>query len=153
MPFNLESPAFKNGGVIPGKYTCDGDDMSPPLAWTDAPSGTKSFALICDDPDAPLVTWTHWVVYSIPRDRTELREGQPTHEILEGVIQQGVNSWRRSGYGGPCPPGKSVHRYFFKLYALDQVLDLVPRQGKRDLENAMKGHVLAEAQLMGIYGR
>lgn len=153
MVFRLESQEFKNGGMIPKKFTCDGDDISPPLTWADPPAGTNSFALICDDPDAPMLTWSHWVVYLIPGDQMEFKEGLPTREVLERGIKQGINSWRRSGYGGPCPPGKSIHRYFFKLYALDQVLDLAPRLGKRELEMAMKGHVLAEAQLIGIYGR
>lgn len=151
--FRLESPAFKNGAMIPRKYTCDGEDISPPLKWADAPIGTMSFALVCDDPDAPIKTWTHWVVYAIPAERTELKEGVSTHEVIEGGIRQGVNSWRKSGYGGPCPPGKEPHRYFFKLYALDFVPELRAGNKKEALWTAMEGHVLAETQLIGLYAR
>lgn len=138
--------------MIPQKYTCEGEDISPPLRWSDVPQGTKSLALICDDPDAPMLTWVHWVVYCMSPTTTELKEGQPTKDVIDGAVQ-GVNSWRRRGYGGPCPPGHSIHRYFFKLYALDVDLQLRPGTSKKDLEKVMAGHMLAEAQLMGVYTR
>ncbi len=147
------SSAFEKGGTIPGRYTCDGPDLSPPLTWSGAPAGTKSFALICDDPDAPMGTWVHWVVYNIPPDRNKLPEGMDNSPILAGGILQGTNDFRRTGYGGPCPPRGPAHRYFFKLYALDDTVDLRPGATKRDLEKAMKGHIIAEAELMGRYGR
>lgn len=153
MAFRLESTAFKNGGSIPKKYACDGEDISPPLTWADAPSGTKIFALICDDPDAPILTWIHWVIYGIPAERRELKEGLSKQESLDEGIMQGTNSWRRPGYGGPCPPGGSTHRYFFKLYALDMMPELRPGEGKKGLEKAIRGHILAETQLMGLYAR
>lgn len=152
MAFRLESTAFKNGGTIPKKYACDGEDVSPPLTWSDPPVGTKSFALICDDPDAPILTWVHWVIYGIPADRRELKERMSTQESIDD-IKQGVNSWRRPGYGGPCPPGRTTHRYFFRLYALNNVLELAPGRKRKDLEKEMSGHILAEAQLMGLYSR
>lgn len=153
MTFKLESASFKNGELIPRKHACDGEDISPQLTWTDAPSGTKSFALICDDPDAPIMTWIHWIVYGIPAAMSELNEGLAMHDRLEQGIMQGVTSWRRPGYGGPCPPGKSTHRYFFRLYALDIMPELRPGEGRKSLEEAMRGHILAEAELMGRYSR
>ena len=153
MAFRLESTAFKNGGSIPKKYACDGEDISPPLTWADAPSGTKSFGLICDDPDAPIMTWIHWVIYGIPAEWRELKEGLSTHETLDEGIMQGTNSWRRPGYGGPCPPGRTTYRYFFRFYALDTMPELRPGEGKKGIEKAMRGHILAETQLMGLYAR
>jgi Raf kinase inhibitor-like YbhB/YbcL family protein len=153
VAFRLESTAFKNGGSIPKKYACDGEDVSPPLTWADPPSGTRSFALICDDPDAPILTWIHWVIYGIPTERRDLKERMSTQEVLDDGILQGANSWRRPGYGGPCPPGGTTHRYIFRLYALDVKLDLRPGRRKKDLEIAMTGHILAETQLMGLYAR
>ena len=148
----IKSSAFSSGEMIPAKYTCDGADFSPPLEWTAGPAGTKSFALICDDPDAPMGTWVHWVVYDIPPTATMLAEGVAREKELPGGGTQGVNDFRRIGYGGPCPPG-GTHRYFFKLYALDVVLGLKPGITKDQLLKAMKGHILAEAQLMGTYKR
>jgi len=153
MTVELISPAFKDGGTIPSKYTCDGDDVSPPLEWSNVPEDTKSLALICDDPDAPMGTWVHWVLYGLPADTTSLPEGVPTNEAIEGVALQGTNDFKRIGYGGPCPPPGKPHRYFFKLYALDTELDLKPGAKKKDLEKAMKGHVLAKGQLVGRYQR
>ena len=153
MTFRLESAAFKNGETIPKKHACDGEDISPPLTWVDAPNGTKGFALICDDPDAPILTWIHWVVYGIPSERRELKEGMSAGETLEGGMKQAINSWRRTGYGGPCPPGKKTHRYFFRLYALDVMPELRPGDGKKGLEKAMTGHILAQTELMGLYAR
>jgi Raf kinase inhibitor-like YbhB/YbcL family protein len=146
----LMSLVFTEGGMIPTKYTCKGQDISPPLEWKDAPPGTKSFALICDDPDAPGATWVHWVVYNIPPNITKLTEDiRPDKEFINGMMQ-GNNDWPKIGYGGPCPPS-GTHRYYFKLYALDAVLPLRPGIRKGALLQAMKGHILAEAQLMGTY--
>jgi Raf kinase inhibitor-like YbhB/YbcL family protein len=148
----ISSTAFSEGEMIPQKYTCDGKDISPPLAWTGVPAETRSLALIADDPDAPVGTWTHWVAFNIPSDVTELPEAAPADETLPNGGIHGNNSWRRLGYGGPCPPG-GTHRYFFGLYALDAELDLEAGTSKKDVEQAMKGHILAEAQLMGKYKR
>jgi len=149
----LTSPAFADGTPIPEQFTCDGADVSPALQWTEAPAGTRSFALICDDPDAPVGTWVHWVIYHLPATATELPEMvAPTAELPDGA-RQGLNDFRRVGYGGPCPPPGRPHRYFFKLYALDLEPDLRPRATKADLLRAMQGHILGQAQLMGTYQR
>ncbi|HOO40687.1 MAG TPA: YbhB/YbcL family Raf kinase inhibitor-like protein [Syntrophales bacterium] len=148
----IESPQINDGAMIPSKYTCDGKDISPPLAWKDVPDGTKSFALISDDPDAPMGTWVHWVIYNIPPDVTELEENIPREKEFKNGIVQGTNSWPKIGYGGPCPPS-GTHRYYFKLYALDTMLSLKPGADKAQLFKAMAGHILAEAQLMGKYKR
>lgn len=152
MSFGLTSPAFATGGTIPRKYTCDGEDASPPLAWSGAPDGTRSLTLIMDDPDAPGGTWVHWVLFGLRADVPVLPEGVPTTPTLEGGLRQGKNSWGRVGYGGPCPP-RGVHRYFFKLHALDTALDLAPGATKEQALAAIRGHILAEAELMGRYGR
>ncbi|NIM20609.1 MAG: YbhB/YbcL family Raf kinase inhibitor-like protein [Candidatus Latescibacteria bacterium] len=152
MEIKLESAAFEHGGMIPSKYTCDGADVSPPLVWSGLPEGTKSVALICDDPDAPMGTWVHWVIYNIPPDTTSLDEGIPSKENIELGARQGKNDFRKIGYGGPCPPG-GTHRYFFKLYALDTVLDLEPGATKRELLKSMEGHISAQGELMGRYKR
>jgi len=152
MEINIKSAAFVPGGKIPWKYTCDGMDISPPLTWTSGPEGTKAFALICDDPDAPMGTWVHWVLFNLPANITELRENVPPERELEGGAKQGMNDFRKIGYGGPCPPG-GTHRYFFKLYALDVEINLEAGATKEELLNAMEGHILAEAQLMGRYER
>jgi hypothetical protein len=154
MALSITSPAFANNGAIPKQYTCEGADVSPGLRWSGAPQGTKSFALIVDDPDAPdpdapKMTWVHWVVYNIPADATELPEDRAEHGLPAGA-QEGLNDWKRADYGGPCPPiGR--HRYFHKLYALNAVLPDLGHPSKAQLVNAMKGHVLAEAQLVGTY--
>lgn len=148
----IESSQFAEGNMIPPKYTCDGKDISPPLAWRDFPAGTKSFALISDDPDAPVGTWVHWVLYNIPPDYNELEENIKPEKEFKNGMRQGSNSWPRIGYGGPCPPS-GTHRYFFKLYALDKMLDLKPGVTKEQLLKAAAGHILAEAQLMGKYKR
>lgn len=148
----IKSPAFKEGELIPSKYTCDGPDISPPLEWSDAPAGTRSFALISDDPDAPVGTWVHWVIFNIPANVNKLDEDVPKKDVLSNGARQGRNDFGRIGYGGPCPPG-GTHRYYFKLYALDKELDLKAGSTKRDLLKAMEGHVLAEAYLMGKYKR
>ena len=153
MDFTLSSSAFDQGAYIPKKYTGEGPDVSTPLAWTGAPDGVKSFALICDDPDAPVGTWVHWVAWGIKPGVSELPEGLPTDKELDNGIRQGTNDFRKIGYGGPMPPPGSDHRYFFKLYALDTELALRPGAKKSDLLPAMKGHILAEAHLMGRYRR
>ena len=153
MALSIEIPGFKSGDVIPKKYTCDGEGVSPPLKWSDAPPGTKSFVLICDDPDALMMTWIHWVVYGIPATMTELREGLPMGKVLDGGIMQGINSWRKTGYGAPCPPGRSRHRYFFRLFALDTELTVKPGESRHDVEKAMRGHILGQAEAIGVYSR
>ncbi len=149
----IKSSAFQNGGQIPQKYTCDGEDISPELSWTGAPSGTKSFALISDDPDAPGKTWVHWVIFDIPASLTNLAEAVSKTAVLENGAKQGTTDFGTVGYGGPCPPPGKPHRYFFKLYALDQLLDLEPEITKNDLLTSIKSHVLDQAELVGLYGR
>jgi len=153
MSLSLSSTAFSEGSRIPDKYTCEGEDISPPLNWGNTPEGTKSFALICDDPDAPMGTWDHWVIYDVPGDAEGLSEAVPTDESLPDGSKNGLNTWERTGYGGPCPPPGDPHRYFFKLYALDTMLVLTSDVNKSSLENAMQDHILDEAQLMGTYSR
>lgn len=148
----LTSSAFTHGAMIPKDYTCDGKDISPPLSWSDPPEKTQSFALIMDDPDAPMGTWVHWVIYNIPATARGLPEGVPKDADLPDGSRQGRNSWRRIGYGGPCPPS-GTHRYFFKLYALDTVLTLASGATKDELLKAMEGHILAQAEFMGRYSR
>ena len=148
----IKSQAFSPGDLIPSTYTCDGRDISPPLGWTDPPVGTKSFALISDDPDAPMGTWVHWVIWNIPAAARSLEENQPKKDSLPSGARQGTTDFRRIGYGGPCPPS-GTHRYFFKLYALDTTLELPSSTTKKDLEKAMQGHVLMQAELMGKYRR
>ena len=153
MAFALTSSSFNNGGDIPKKFTCEGQDVSPAFSWNGAPQGVQSFALIADDPDAPAWTWVHWVVYDLPAAAHQLPEGvAKTDEVLGGG-RQGINDFRKVGYGGPCPPPGRPHRYFFKLYALDSMLNLKPKASKRDVEQAMKGHILAQTELMGKYKR
>jgi Raf kinase inhibitor-like YbhB/YbcL family protein len=151
---DLNSTAFAQGGDIPRKYTCEGDDIAPPLSWSDVPERTLSLALIVDDPDAPdpaapKRTWVHWVVYNIPPDTTELKENVEGSKLPNGT-REGKNDWDRIGYGGPCPPiGR--HRYYHKLYALDVVLPDLNQPTKADLLKAMDGHVLEEAEMIGTY--
>jgi len=152
MRLSLTSAAFQEEGMIPEKYTCDGPDISPPLAWSPLPAGAKSIALICDDPDAPMGTWVHWVVYNLPADSTGLPEGVRPTERIERGGSQGVNDFRKIGYGGPCPP-RGTHRYLFKVYALDAKLELAGKVTKAQLLKAMEGHIFAEGQLMGKYKR
>jgi hypothetical protein len=154
--FKISSTAFKHQAPIPAKYTCTGADVSPVLSWEGAPSGTKSFVLICDDPDAPAGTWVHWVIYNIPTDIHQLPEGVVKSDIVStvGGAKQGVNDFRKVGYGGPCPPpGHGVHHYHFKLYALDQELNLKPGATKRQVEAAMHDHILGQAELIGTFER
>jgi Raf kinase inhibitor-like YbhB/YbcL family protein len=152
MGIKIEGSAFKEGGMIPVKYTCDGEDVSPPLKWGDLPTGTRSIALISDDPDAPVGTWVHWVLYNLPPDVKALPENIPPKKTLENGAVHGTNDFKRLGYGGPCPPG-GTHRYFFKIYALDKKIDLAPGATKAQLVNAMEGHILDSGQLMGKYKR
>jgi len=149
----LTSTAFAEGAAIPAKHTCDAEDISPPLKWTGVPADTKSLVLIVDDPDAPVGTWVHWVLYDLPATASELAEGVAKSQYLPNGAKQGLNDFKRLGYGGPCPPPGKPHRYFFKLYALDTALDLKPGLTKKDLEAAMEKHILAQAQLMGTYQR
>jgi Raf kinase inhibitor-like YbhB/YbcL family protein len=154
MPLTLTSVAFRHGDEIPQRYTCQGADVSPPLAWSAVPANTASLALIMDDPDAPdpaapKITWVHWVLYNIPANAPGLNEGVRGTALPQGT-RAGLNSWKRTDYGGPCPPiGR--HRYFYKLYALDTMLPDIGTADKAALERAMKGHVLAQAELMGSY--
>jgi Raf kinase inhibitor-like YbhB/YbcL family protein len=149
---DITSSAFNEGAMIPGKYTCDGIDISPPLKWSDEPGGTKTFAVICDDPDAPMGTWVHWVLFNLPADIHELSEDIPPTEILQNRARQGKNDFGKIGYGGPCPPG-GAHRYYFKVYALSEELNIESGITKSALLKAMEGKILAEGQLMGRYGR
>ena len=148
----IKSSSFNHEGMIPAKYSCDGQNISPPLSWSGAPEKTKSFALVCDDPDAPAGIWVHWVFFDIPATVNSLPEKLPKQEEIAGLGKSGKNTSRRWGYDGPCPPG-GMHRYYFKLYALDTMLNVSAGLTKEELLGAMKGHILAEAQLMGKYKR
>ena len=148
----LQSTAFKDGEMIPGKYTCDGANVSPPLRWNALPTGTKSLVLICDDPDAPGGTWVHWVYYDIPPETTGLPENVATLQRPQIGGAQGKNDFRKIGYGGPCPPG-GTHRYYFKIYALDVMLALPPGVTKAEVLKAMEGHILDKTALTGKYKR
>lgn len=156
MGLSIMSPSFMQGSEIPARHTCDGLNISPPIMWAGLPPGTKSLALIVDDPDAPdpaapQMTWVHWLLYNIPANTSELTESGAGENLPSGTLQ-GVNDWHRTSYAGPCPPiGR--HRYFFKLYALDSVLPDLKKPTKASLENAMQGHVLAQSSLMGVYRR
>lgn len=152
MSIELTSPAFAHGEAIPARYSCDGDDISPPLQWQNVPAGTESLALIMDDPDAPRGTWVHWVLYDLPPETSELPENAAMAGSLPGGSSQGTNSWNRLGFGGPCPPS-GTHRYFFKLYALDTQLDLAAGATKDQLLVAMEGHILGQGELVGTYAR
>jgi Raf kinase inhibitor-like YbhB/YbcL family protein len=152
----IKSPAFADGDTMPVKFTCDGDDVSPKLEWSGVPDGAKSLALICDDPDAPMGTWVHWVMFNLPPEMTKINEKYaPSRGISEnndGIID-GINDFRCPGYNGPCPPKGPAHRYFFKLYALDTVLNLKTGASKTDVEKAMSGHILGQTELIGKYQR
>ena len=152
MTLTLSSPAFAHGADIPSQFTCDGSDTPPPLAWSGVPDQAASLALIVDDPDAPdpaapKMTWVHWVLFNLPPGSAALRAGE-----LPSGAQQGLNDWKQTGYRGPCPP-VGRHRYYFKLYALDIELPAVKRATKAQIEAAMQGHILTEAQLLGRYRR
>jgi Raf kinase inhibitor-like YbhB/YbcL family protein len=149
----LRTTAFQPGGSIPKVFTCDGADASPALSWSDPPPRTQSFVLIVDDPDAPAGTFVHWVVYNLPATTRHLAERLPGNDEIAGGGKQGVDDFARTGYGGPCPPAGRPHRYFFRLYALDGKLNLKTAARRKDVDQAMKGHILAHAELMGLYGR
>lgn len=149
----LSSPAFVQGGKIPKRFTGDGEDVSPELVWNNVPEGTKGFALICSDPDAPLRTFIHWVIYNIPAESRRFAEGVPAEKELADGTRQGINGFRRIGYNGPKPPAGKPHRYFFRLYALDTAINLEPGASAGKLEETMQGHILSQAELMGVYGR
>lgn len=152
MEIVFYSPSFDKSGWIPTNFTCDGSDISPKLVWSHLPAETKSIAIINDDPDAPMGTWVHWLIYNIPSTISQLDEGQPRKEILPNNALQGRNSWGKIGYGGPCPPS-GTHRYFFRLYALDQKLSIMPGASKEELLKAMEGHILGQAEFYGKYSR
>jgi len=151
MAFQITTTAFRDGSSIPKRFTCDGPDVSPALSWGDPPAGTRSLAIIADDPDAPAGTWVHWVLYDLPAETRKLSEGVAKDRELPNGALQGRNDFGKIGYNGPCPPRGSEHRYFFKLYALDSRTGLKAGATKSELERAMKGHVLAQAQLVGKF--
>jgi Raf kinase inhibitor-like YbhB/YbcL family protein len=152
MAFELTSPEFQDGQPIPRKFSCDGLDISPRLAWKNAPAGTASFSLLVNDPDAPVGDWVHWLLFNIPSSVNQLPEGIHQDETMADGTRQGRNSWHMARYGGPCPPC-GTHRYFFTLYALDRSLDVGAGADNRDVLRAMKGHTLAQSKLMGTYTR
>lgn len=153
MALQLKSPDFSSGGTIPKQFTCDGTGISPTLEWNDPPGGTQSFALIADDPDAPMGTWVHWVLFDLPANARTLAQNVPKKEQLSDGSRQGRNDFGKIGYGGPCPPRGKPHRYFFKLYALDAKLNLTPGATKEEVEHAMQGHILAQGEWVGRYAR
>ena len=152
MEMKVTSSAFEDGGMIPAKYTCDGADISPPLSWEGVPEGTMSIALISDDPDAPVGTWVHWVLFNLPGETRELPENIPAEETLANGAKQGTTDFGTVGYGGPCPPS-GTHRYFFKVYALDTEIALESGADKSKLLKAMEGRILGQSELMGRYKR
>jgi Raf kinase inhibitor-like YbhB/YbcL family protein len=149
----VSTTAFLSGGAIPRSYTCDGEGTSPDLSWTGAPAGVQSFAVIADDPDAPSGTFTHWLIWNSPAQSKGLEKGVPNDETLTDGARQGRNGFGRIGYAGPCPPPGTMHRYFFKVFALDRKLDVRADAGRDELDSAMNGHVLAQGRVMGTYGR
>lgn len=153
MALKISSPDFSSGGTIPKQFTCDGADISPALEWSEPPAGTQSFSLIADDPDAPAGTWVHWVLFDLPVNARSLPQNIAKKEQTENGARQGRNDFGKVGYGGPCPPPGKPHRYYFKLYALDTKLNLKAGATKQDVESAQKGHVLAQGEWMGRYGR
>jgi Raf kinase inhibitor-like YbhB/YbcL family protein len=153
MGFAIESPAWSAGETIPVKYTCDGADVSPPLEWKSAPVGTRSFGLVTEDPDAPGGLFTHWIIYNLPPNITSLAENQARQKELANGASQGRNSFGNIGFGGPCPPPGPAHRYFFRLYALNAKLDLTPGASRKEFDGAMAGHILAQTDYLGRYGR
>lgn len=153
MTMHLKSPDFSAGTTIPKQFTCEGTDISPALQWNDPPTNVQSFALIADDPDAPVGTWVHWVAFDLPANLRALPQNFPKSEQSADGSRQGNNDFGRIGYNGPCPPPGKAHRYFFKLYALDTKLNLKPGSTKKDVERAMKGHILDQGEYMGRYSR
>ncbi len=149
---SVASTAFKDGGMIPRDYSCDGRDVSPPLSWAGVPEGAKSLALLCEDPDAPAGIWVHWVMFNIPATANGLPMGVHPDKTLKDGAKQGINSFNKIGYGGPCPP-RGTHRYYFRIYALDIELSRKPGLTRSQLQKAMKGHILGQGQLMGRYKR
>jgi Raf kinase inhibitor-like YbhB/YbcL family protein len=149
----VHSPDFRHGDPIPARHTCDGSNGSPALAWSGVPVETRSFVVLCDDPDAPRGTWVHWLLYNLPADTCELGPGVPKLPELPSRARQGISDFGDVGYGGPCPPAGKPHRYFFRLHALDASLSLPPGVNRAELEEAMAGHVLAVGTLMGTYQR
>lgn len=149
---SLSSTAFKDGQPIPTDYTCDGKNISPQLNWTGAPAETQSLALIVDDPDAPSGVWTHWILFNLPTDTSELAENY-VKSSFASTVKQGTNDFKKPGYGGPCPPAGKAHRYFFRIYALDATLNLPANAARKEIDAAMARHVLAVGQLMGTYQR
>ena len=153
MALRIKSPAFNDGDIMPDKYTCEGRDISPPLFWEDIPDNTASFAIICEDPDAPGGMWVHWVIYNILKGTTKLTEGIPAYNEIENGAKQGMTDFGRIGYGGPAPPPGPAHRYFFRIYALDKILEVESGLTRDQLLRAMKGHILGEAAIMGKFKR
>ncbi len=154
MTIQLTSPAFAEGQPIPAKYTCDGANVSPALAWRGVPGGACNLVLLCDDPDAPAGTWLHWLLYDLDASFSSLPEGVPAQETVSANgARQGRNDFKKIGYGGPCPPRGKPHRYFFRIYALDSELLLKPGLDRASVERAMQGHIIAQGQLMGTYQR
>jgi Raf kinase inhibitor-like YbhB/YbcL family protein len=153
VAFTISSTSFSSGGDIAKKFTCDGADVSPLLTWTSPPAGTKSLALLADDPDAPVGNWNHWVLWNLPAESRTLAENLAKTAQLPDGSRQGMNDFKKTGYNGPCPPVGKPHRYYFKIFALDTKLDLRGDAGKPELEAAMKGHILAQAEWMGRYKR
>lgn len=151
MSLSLDSSSFSSGGDIPKQFTCDGPDRSPQLSWTDPPPQTKSFALLVDDPDAPAGNWNHWAIWDIPANIHSLPEGIKKDRRLADGSEQGMNDFHKAGYNGPCPPAGKPHRYHFKLFALDTKMTLNSEAGKPEMEKAMKGHILAQSELIGSY--
>ncbi|MFC1668480.1 YbhB/YbcL family Raf kinase inhibitor-like protein [Chlamydiota bacterium] len=153
VAFEITSQAFTNGEPIPQEHTCSGENISPELSWKNPPNGTKTYVLICDDPDAPVGNWVHWVVYNIPQEATRLPQKTPSSQRLSDGTLQGINDFRKVGYDGPCPPPGSPHRYFFRLYALDTELAIGPGYSKSDLLDVIKDHLLEKAELVGTFSR
>ena len=149
----VESESFAPGGRIPTKYTCDGENVSPPISWSEGPEGTREFALLCDDPDAPGGVFVHWVLWGIPKGTTQLKEGIAAGDASLGSAQSGTNSFQLRGYRGPCPPPGKPHRYFFRIFALDGAVTLRAGASRGELDRAMNGHVVAQGEVVGKYGR
>jgi Raf kinase inhibitor-like YbhB/YbcL family protein len=153
MNIKITSSAFQDSSVIPLKYACEGDNISPPLSWTGIPNGTKSLAIICDDPDAPMGIWTHWIIYNIPPDKTNFDESIHTDVKLADGSIQGANDFGDIGYSGPCPPAGYPHRYYFTIYALDVMLSLKDKATRSDIDDAIQNHILGKGQLIGTFSR